>query len=996
MALKEKRKHITKKRGKKPGTRRQRGGLNHYALTSIDEYSKNRAHAVTNITIDEPEITRDIAASVPKGEDDLQQYIFSSSKLWKRNLKTQFAPVAQQKAIIPNMDNIGCSASMTTAVMRTIARSAPDRLCLFLPRDTQSITVLPAVNGDLNMFLRLMNSITILEKNIYIFSPPFFGLNDQTNIELFTQYLHYKTNHFDQVYLLIENNTNTIEAIKLVSTKAKENIGNTTTLVQTLTEDLAKYPTLPDKTIIDALYPMLEPSYIIYPYTVNFGEDVATSLAPKGGITQDEYDEKSQEIKGKLDEAREKADAAQRSFDALSAQNTQARANTQRLGEALTTASAKLGQVRQEKEALSARISADQGTLGTMPESVQKSELSARVESSKLELTSKGEAIVRAQAAHDAAEGEFKSASAGVQELESGVTKAGKAYERAKADSAAAGIFAAEEQAKLDKQKPEDSPAGSTEERGGLLFSAATTKEATLPAPVAGFNGAINYIQLSDQLKSVAYKINATKNDPLLESVDYKEYSLFKAPPMKKDHLYKMTLKMQKPETPIEVDVNQEMFKASPNAVQNHVPDVSISVGAQDFSIRSPVPDTVNDWKNGIYSNDEANYLQAMTLTPKMLITVYGGKWKEQLTNHLIIISRSKCFKDSRLLLHSDCQDAQRFVSDVINYYMTHSSELIALKKQQQEDQASKLSKQLKALTATTLGCRPETEFFDRSNFTQAFFLPEGADSNKILSSVGPIKVDTNAREYTVAYEGEIYKDEIQAICNELPDSPSLTIVPGKAGEYTWTFDSEQSRYMVKFISRKYLPKLKIIGSNYTPKTTSTITLIYTGKLSSKDENILKDGIPYESIEDGLLNMHTMKMDREITMDIDEIQALQLALDQINNINKFNITFTSIDINQIEGMDGTVGMNFGNSMLTLEVVFADRCNKDTLKAGELSMNYRVGVSLEEATDILEMKYADIYDKINDEKSNVFTGRYQLYTLPRSKLTKDSPPVAADT
>jgi len=991
MALKEKRKHVTKKRGKKPGTRRQRGGLNHYALTSIDEYSKNRAHAVTNITIDEPEISTDIEASVPKGEDDLQEYIFSSSKLWKRNLKRQFAPVNQQKAVIPNRDNVGCSATMIKAAVRTITRFAPDRLCLFLPRETESITVLPAVNGDLNMFLRLIKSINIAKNNVYIFCPPFFGLNEQTNIELFTQYLHYKTKNFNEFYLLIENNTNTIEAVKVVSTKARDTIGDTTELVQSLTEDLAKYPTLPDKTIIDALYPMLEPSYIIYPYTVNFGEDVATSLAPKGGISIDEWEEKSQAIKAKLEEAREKATAAQRSFDALSAENTKARANTQRLSEALTTESAKLGQVRQEKEELSAKISANQTTFGSMTESVQKSELNQRIEQSKLELTSKGEAIVRAEAAHSAADEAYKSALAQVQELESGVTKAEKAYKTAKTDSAAAERFAAEEQAKLDKQKPEESPAGSTEERGGLLFSAATTKEATLPAPVAGFNGAINYIQLSDQLKSIAYKIDATKNDPLLESVDYKEYSLFKAPPMKKDRLYKMTLKKQRPETPVEVDVNQEMFKASPNAVQNHVPDVSISVGAQDYSIRSPVPDTVNDWKNGIYSNDEANYLEAMSLTPKILITVYGSKWKEQLTNHLTIISRSKCFKDSRLLLHSDCQDAQRFVSDIMNYYMTHSSELIALKKSQQEAQAAKLSKQLKALTTSSAGeCVPENNIFHRNKFTEAFFLPEGKNPAECLTSVGPIKVDSTATEYTVTYSEEIEADGIEGISQQLPDTPTLTIggktIVGKMAQYTWTFSSEQSRYMVKTVARRYLPDFKIVGSNYKEKDTDTITLIYTGKLSSEDEALLKKPLPYETIEDGLVNMHTAKMPSAATLTTENIKSIQEALDTINNGNKYNITFTPVDNDQIESLDGTVGIDFPNRMLKLSVIMADRCNREQLKSGQLSMSYSIGVSLEDATDILETKYTEIYDKINNDPSK-FRGRYVFYTEPRLKLDK---------
>lgn len=996
MALKQKRKHVTKKRGKKPGTRRQRGGLNHYALTSIDEYSKNRAHAVTNITIDEPKISDDIVASTPRDINDFKQYIYSSSKFWKRKLKTQFAPVNQQKAVTPNKDNIGCSATMIKAAVRTITRFAPDRVCVFLPRDTESITVLPPVNGDLNLFLRIMKSIvdSISNNNVYIFSPPFFGFNEQANFELFTQYVNYKMKNFKEIYLLIENNTNTIEAMKVLSSKTKGAMGNTSDLAESLTTDSAKDPTLPDKTIIDALYPMLEPSYIIYPYTVNFGQDVETSLPPKGGITLDEWNEKFQEITAKLVPAKEAVTEAQRRYTEAQTEHQKAAAKAFTTRTQTTETTSRLATLRQEVEELTRSISGTQAVANTAVGPVQL-DLQANITLKSEELQKKKEAVQRAESAASTATEDYKTLSATADRLGKAAEAAKRAMEGATAKLAAADKLLETEKKALG-EKPEDSPAGSTEERGGLLFSAATTKEATLPAPVAGFNGAINYIQLSDQLKSIAYKIDATKNDPLLESVDYKEYSLFKAPPMKKDHLYKMTLKKQRPETPIEVDVNQEMFKASPNAVQNHVPDVSISVGAQDFSIRSPVPDTVNDWKNGIYSNDEANYLEAMSLTPKILITVYGDKWKEQLTNHLIIISRSKCFKDSRLLLHSDCQDAQRFVSDIMNYYMTHSSELIALQKGQREAQAAKLSKQLKALTVgSEVRCTPESNIFYRSNFTEAFFLPKDADPKKFLRSVGPVKIDTSATEFTVSYTGKIFKDDIQGICNQLPEMPTLTIAYNEAGFYTWTFGSEQSRYMVKFISRKYLPDLKILDMNYVAKPTDTITLVYTGKLSSEDENILKTVIDYETIEDGLLNMHTAKLKTAKTMDTEAIKAQQTKINAVNNINNFNITFTPIDINQIDGMDGNIGMKFGDSTLTLQAIMADRCNKETLKAGELSMNYKIGVSIEEATDILEMVYADIYDKINDEGSKVFSGRYQFYTQPRSKLTKNSPPIATD-
>jgi hypothetical protein len=42
-------------------------------------------------------------------------------------------------------------------------------------------------------------------------------------------------------------------------------------------------------------------------------------------------------------------------------------------------------------------------------------------------------------------------------------------------------------------------------------------------------------------------------------------------------------------------------------------------------------------------------------------------------------IVRSKCFSDNRLVLHSDCQQTERFIAGVMEYYMTNDVRLKAI-----------------------------------------------------------------------------------------------------------------------------------------------------------------------------------------------------------------------------------------------------------------------------------------------------------------------------
>jgi hypothetical protein len=97
---------------------------------------------------------------------------------------------------------------------------------------------------------------------------------------------------------------------------------------------------------------------------------------------------------------------------------------------------------------------------------------------------------------------------------------------------------------------------------------------------------------------------------------------------------------------------------------------VTFDLAEYRFTIR--VPDSYVqrdpirvDWLNEIFTKDEALLLNALQLTPKLMQKAFGDMYKWRLSNFLGSLTYSSCFKESRLLLKSECEDARRFLRKV-------------------------------------------------------------------------------------------------------------------------------------------------------------------------------------------------------------------------------------------------------------------------------------------------------------------------------------------
>lgn len=99
-----------------------------------------------------------------------------------------------------------------------------------------------------------------------------------------------------------------------------------------------------------------------------------------------------------------------------------------------------------------------------------------------------------------------------------------------------------------------------------------------------------------------------------------------------------------------------------------------IVVDALTRRIRLFSPQVYNNWMEGIYSKDEADFLNHLQLTPTVLHFIFDANWKLETANFLKKIVLSDCFSDIRLLTRAECDTTRSFLDKVLDYFYTHAA----------------------------------------------------------------------------------------------------------------------------------------------------------------------------------------------------------------------------------------------------------------------------------------------------------------------------------
>ncbi len=212
------------------------------------------------------------------------------------------------------------------------------------------------------------------------------------------------------------------------------------------------------------------------------------------------------------------------------------------------------------------------------------------------------------------------------------------------------------------------------DKHSGIIFSAAANGEEHVPdSNSAGKLGLVAAAQ--NGLPSVAWPPNTSILDSNLETVSepYTLYSFLDSNAMDMAGHTFSVFSMNRPMTggaknPRE---NMDEFTVSNGAITRGVTTVPLE-GIQ-YSIRTPDEDIMADWNKLIFTEDEVNFLKALKIQPDILNEIYDEEsWSPHLAKNLRTIVQSKCFEDPRMVLHKQCQESQKFIAKILNYWITN------------------------------------------------------------------------------------------------------------------------------------------------------------------------------------------------------------------------------------------------------------------------------------------------------------------------------------
>lgn len=128
--------------------------------------------------------------------------------------------------------------------------------------------------------------------------------------------------------------------------------------------------------------------------------------------------------------------------------------------------------------------------------------------------------------------------------------------------------------------------------------------------------------------------------------------------------------------------INYTMFQPSDTASTEGILVNEVMSGGRVYLIRKPITSEVGsdvvkqDWLKGIFTTDEADYLNSLNIRPDILKVIFGGKWLIDLANFMDNMVSSNCFSDVSITTQAKCDVAANFVEKVFEYFMLHDDRI--------------------------------------------------------------------------------------------------------------------------------------------------------------------------------------------------------------------------------------------------------------------------------------------------------------------------------
>lgn len=105
---------------------------------------------------------------------------------------------------------------------------------------------------------------------------------------------------------------------------------------------------------------------------------------------------------------------------------------------------------------------------------------------------------------------------------------------------------------------------------------------------------------------------------------------------------------------------------------------VTVTLAGNKFSMRNPERRVEKNWEELRFTDDEAQMLNTLNLTPRMLQEILGEEWASELATFLVDTINSRCFADTALLTTSECTRSAEFLERIKMYLILHDRRLIS------------------------------------------------------------------------------------------------------------------------------------------------------------------------------------------------------------------------------------------------------------------------------------------------------------------------------
>lgn len=109
-----------------------------------------------------------------------------------------------------------------------------------------------------------------------------------------------------------------------------------------------------------------------------------------------------------------------------------------------------------------------------------------------------------------------------------------------------------------------------------------------------------------------------------------------------------------------------------PNFVKANIKRVEVDAVIR--KLRYATAEVFDNWMKGIYSKEEADFLNSLQLSPTLLHFVFGDNWKMEVANFLKKVVLSECFRDVQLLTKADCDSVRQFLDKVLDYFYANAA----------------------------------------------------------------------------------------------------------------------------------------------------------------------------------------------------------------------------------------------------------------------------------------------------------------------------------